>query len=167
MDDRITGAPESTIVQIVSGCHQKLEPPWEPEIIPVPLPESDGLTVLVVRVDPAKAPRLLLIHGAAPICLHGRNAVADRSRLTQLITEAAPQTVAAGLRLPPAALPRDDQGRETADFLLRTGNFVPVDASATWRPLSERGVQAFADALNNSPCTMHCSNGAHRSARAD
>ncbi|MGC9537594.1 AlbA family DNA-binding domain-containing protein [Streptomyces sp. UG1] len=151
LDDRIIGVPEDTIVKIVSGCHQKLEPPWEPEIIPVPLPETDGRMVLVVRVDPAKAPRPLLIQGAAPIRLHGRNAVADRARLARLINEAAPQTVAAGLRLPSAELPRDDQGEQAADFLVRTGMFVPVDASATWRPLSERGVRAFADALNNSP----------------
>jgi hypothetical protein len=149
--DRITGVPETTIVQVASGCHQKLEPPWVPEIIPVPLPETDGLMVLVVRVDPAKAPRPLLIQGAAPVRLHGRNAVADRPRLTQLITEAAPQSVASGLRLPPTELPYDDQGEQTADFLVRTGMFVPVDASATWRPLSERGVKAFADALNDSP----------------
>jgi hypothetical protein len=151
VDDRIVGVDEPTIVQIVNGCHQKLEPPWEPEIIPVPLPETGGRMVLVVRVDPAKAPRPLLIHGAAPVRLHGRNAVADRSRLAQLINEAAPQVVAAGLQLPPADLPRDDQGQQTADFLVRTGMFVPVDASATWRPLSERGVRAFAAALNSSP----------------
>lgn len=151
IEDRIVGVPEDTIVKIVSGCHQKLEPPWEPEIVPVPLPETDGLMVLVVRVDPAKAPRPLLIQGAAPIRLHGRNAVADRSRLAHLLTEAATQPAAAGIRLPPAELPRDDQGQEAADFLVRTGMYVPVDASATWRPLSERGVQAFADALNNSP----------------
>lgn len=149
--DRVTGVAESTIVQIVNACHQKLEPPWVPEIVPVPISESDGLMVLVVRVDPAKAPRPLLIQGAAPIRLHGRNAVADRARLTQLVTEAAPQTTTAGLRLPPAELPRDDQGQEAADFLVRSGMFVPVDASATWRPLSESGVKAFADALNSSP----------------
>lgn len=151
VSDRLIGVPEPTIVQIVSGCHQKLEPPWVPEIIPVPLPETDGLMVLVVRVDPAMAPRPLLIQGAAPIRLHGRNAVADRARLTQLITEPAPHAVAAGLRLSPVELSQNDQSQETADFLLRTGMFVPVDASATWRPLSERGVQVFTDALNNSP----------------
>lgn len=104
--DRITGVPEPTIVQIVNACHQKLEPPWEPEIIPVALPGTDGLMVLVVRVDPAKAPRPLLIGGAAPIRLHGRNAVADLPRLTQLVNETAPQTVATGVRLPPAELNR-------------------------------------------------------------
>ncbi|MFF5161546.1 helix-turn-helix domain-containing protein [Streptomyces sp. NPDC000348] len=151
IDDRIIGVPEDAIVQIVNGCHQTLEPPWEPEIIPVPLPETDDRMILVVRVDPAKASRPLLVQGAAPIRLHGRNALADRAGLARLINEAAPQAVAAGLRLPPADLPTDDQGKQNADFLVRTGMFVPVDASATWRPLSERGVQAFADALNNSP----------------
>ena len=151
VDDRIIGVPEEAIVQIVSGCHQTLEPPWEPEIIPVPLPETDGRMILVVRVDPAKASRPLLVQGAAPIRLHGRNALADRAGLARLINEAAPQAVAAGLRLPPADLPMDDQGKPSADFLMRTGMFVPVDAAATWRPLSERSVQAFADALNNSP----------------
>ncbi|MFE5587417.1 helix-turn-helix domain-containing protein [Kitasatospora sp. NPDC056531] len=151
VDDRVIGVPEPTIVQIVSACHQKLEQPWVPEIIPVPIPDSGGLMVLVVRVDPAKAPRPLLIAGAAPIRLHGRNAVAGLSRLTQLITEVAPQTRTAGLRLPLAELPRNDQGQETADFLVRSGMFVPVDSSATWRPLPERGIQSFADALNSSP----------------
>ncbi|MFF0143335.1 helix-turn-helix domain-containing protein [Streptomyces sp. NPDC005227] len=151
VDDRIIGVPEDAIVQIVNGCHQTLEPPWEPEIIPVHLPETEGRMILVVRVDPAKARRPLLVQGAAPIRLHGRNAVADRAGLARLINETAPQAVTAGLRLPPADLPTDDQGRPSADFLVRTGMFVPVDVSATWRPLSERGVQAFADALNNSP----------------
>ncbi|GGX82033.1 AlbA family DNA-binding domain-containing protein [Streptomyces fructofermentans] len=151
VDDRIIGVPEDAIVQIVNGCHQTLEPPWEPEIIPVPLPDSIGRMILVVRVDPAKAPCPLLVQGAAPIRLHGRNAVADRAGLARLINETAPQAATAGLRLPPADLPMDGQGRPSADFLVRTGMFVPVDASATWRPLSERGVQAFADALNNSP----------------
>jgi hypothetical protein len=149
--DRIKGVPEPTIVQIVNGCHQKLEPPWEPEIIPVPLPGTDGLMVLVVRVDPAKAPRPLLVGGAAPIRLHGRNAVADLPRLRHLVNETTPHAVATGIRLPPAELPRDGQGQETADFIVRTGMFVPVDASATWSPLSEAGVKAFADALDNSP----------------
>ncbi|WP_161789807.1 ATP-binding protein [Streptacidiphilus neutrinimicus] len=151
LDDRIIGVPESTIVQIVSACHQKLEPPWEPEIIPVPLPGSDGLMVLVVRVDPARAPRPLLIQGAAPIRLHGRNAVAGLPRLTQLITEAAPQVKTLGWRLPHPELPRDANGQHAADFLVHTGMFVPVDASATWSPLSESAVDAFAGALNNSP----------------
>ncbi|MET8102260.1 ATP-binding protein [Streptomyces sp. NPDC005236] len=151
VDDRIIGVPEDAIVQIVNGCHQTLEPPWEPEIIPVPLPETDGRMILVIRVDPAKASRPLLVQGAAPIRLQGRNAVADRAGLARLINEAAPHAVTAGLRLPPADLPMDNQRKPSADFLVRTGMFVPVDASATWRPLSERGVQAFADALNNSP----------------
>ncbi|MER5402589.1 hypothetical protein [Streptomyces sp. NPDC002599] len=85
VDDRIIGVSEDAIVQIVNGCHQTLESPWEPEIIPVPLPETDGQMILVVRVDPAKASRPLLVQGAAPIRLYGRNAVADRAGLARLI----------------------------------------------------------------------------------
>lgn len=151
LDDRIIGVPEETIVQIVSACHQKLEPPWTPEIIPVPLPDTDNKMVLVVRIDPDKAPRPLLIQGAAPIRLHGRNALAGRDRLTQLFAEAAPQVNPVGQRLPMLDLPTDRDGQPTADFLIRTGMFVPVDASATWRPLSERAVDFFATALNTSP----------------
>ncbi|MFF7603276.1 AlbA family DNA-binding domain-containing protein [Streptomyces mirabilis] len=76
VDDRVVGVPEGTIVQIVNGCHQTLEPPWVPEIVPLPLPETDGRMVLVVRVDPAKASRPLLVQDAAPMRLHGRNSVA-------------------------------------------------------------------------------------------
>jgi hypothetical protein len=46
---------------------------------PKPPPEADGRMILVVRVAPAKASRPLLIHGAAPIRLHGRKSVADRA----------------------------------------------------------------------------------------
>ena len=35
--NRLVGVPEATVVQIVNACHDKLEPPWEPQIIPVAL----------------------------------------------------------------------------------------------------------------------------------
>ena len=40
-----------------------------------------------MRIDAARAPRPLLISGAAPVRLQGRNATADRSRLAQLFSE--------------------------------------------------------------------------------
>ena len=33
---RLTGVPESAVVQIANACYESMEPPWEPEIIPVP-----------------------------------------------------------------------------------------------------------------------------------
>jgi predicted HTH transcriptional regulator len=85
--NRLVGVPEATVVQIVNACHDKLEPPWEPQIIPVALGGGSQSYVLVVRVDHTRAPRPVLIDGRAPIRLQGRNARADRGRLAQLFSE--------------------------------------------------------------------------------
>jgi hypothetical protein len=150
--DRLAGVPEQAVVQIVNACHEQFEPPWQPEIIPVPLTgDAEGHYILVIRIDPARAPRPLLINGAAPIRLQGRNATADRSRLAQLFYDSPIPSRNAGRRLNPPNLPTDQDGIPSADFVLRTGLIIPVDDAATWRPLSERTVAALADALNNSP----------------
>lgn len=149
--NRLVGVPDTAIVQVANACHEALEPPWQPEIVSVPLTGSAGLYILVVRVDPARAPRPLLIGGAAPVRLEGRNATADRARLRQLFSE-APTTLQARSRwLNAPDLPSDANGAPTADFVIRTGLTVPVDDAATWRPLSERGVGQLADSLNKSP----------------
>jgi hypothetical protein len=150
--DRLAGVPEQAVVQIVNACHEQLEPPWGPEIIPVPLTaDAPAQYVLVVRVDPARAPRPLLISGAAPIRLQGRNATADRIRLAHLFSESSLAPRGAGRRLNPPDLPATEDGRPSADFVVRTGLLIPVDDAAAWRPLSERAVGALADALSNSP----------------
>jgi predicted HTH transcriptional regulator len=69
--NRLSGVPDSAVVQIANACHEALEPPWQPEIIPVPLDQSAGLYIVVIRVDPARAPRPLLMSGGAPIRLQG------------------------------------------------------------------------------------------------
>jgi len=149
---RLTGVPEAAVVQIANACHEILEPPWEPEIIPVPLTaEGTGSYVLLIRVDPARAPRPLLINGAAPIRLHGRNATADRARLASLFSQSPVALNSGGRRLNPPELPTAADGSPAADFVIRTGLLVPVDDAATWRPLSERAVCLLAEALNGSP----------------
>jgi len=149
---RVVGVPDTAVVQVANACHEMLEPPWEPEIIPVPLTAgSTNLYVLVIRVDPARAPRPLLIGGAAPIRLQGRNATADRARLAQLFSESPVSLRSAGRRLNPPEMPTAADGSPAADFVIRTGLLIPVDEAATWRPLSERAVGQLADALNGSP----------------
>jgi Schlafen, AlbA_2 len=149
---RLAGVPEAAVAQIANACHETLEPPWEPEIIPVPLTaEPAGLYVLVIRVDPARAPRPLLLSGAAPIRLQGRNATADRARLAQLFSESPVPLRSAGRRLNPPDLATAADGSPAADFVIRTGLLIAVDDAATWRPLSERAVGLLADALNRSP----------------
>jgi hypothetical protein len=149
---RLAGVPGQALVQIVNACHEQLEPPWEPEIVPVPLmAESEGRCILVIRIDAARAPRPLLISGAAPVRLQGRNATADRSRLAQLFSEIPSPLRGGGRRLNPPDLPAGADGAPSADFVIRTGLLIPAGDAATWRPLSERAVGTLADALNNSP----------------
>ncbi len=150
--DRLAGVPDTAVVQIANACHESLEPPWQPEIIPVPMgTDNFGLHVLVIRVNPSSAPRPLLIGGTAPIRLQGRNATADRGRLAQLFRESPAVPRPAGRRLPAPDLPAQADGSPTADLIIRTGLIIPVDEAATWRPLSDRTVSHLAEALNNSP----------------
>jgi hypothetical protein len=122
------------------------------QIIPVRMTDDEvAQYVLVIRVDPAKAPRPVLLDGAAPIRLQGRNATADRTRLGQLFSESAPSLRGTGRRLPVPELPATSDGTPAADFIIRTGLLVPVDDAVAWRPLSERSVEALANSLNSSP----------------
>lgn len=151
-DDRLVGVSEEAITQITSGCHTRLEPPWEPEILVLPLPEKTGRYLLVIRVFSAIAPRPVLLDGAAPIRLNGRNATADRMRLAQLFSE-VPQraTWAAPLPVPQLA---SAHSRMDALFILRSGLRSPVGPAAAWQPLSERAVRHLGDALEESQLTQ-------------
>lgn len=154
-ESRVVGVPGATATQIVDACHDSLEPPWQPEIVQVPIPGTDTY-ILVVRVDAAGAPRPLLMQGTAPVRLHGRNATADRHRLAQLFTEAAPAFQAVGRALSPPNLPESQKvsGSEQpvpVDFIVRSGLLLPLDEAATWKPLSEKGVDLLAETLNKSP----------------
>src|SRR3954464_11072476 len=52
-DDRVVkGVKEKTIEAVAEHCHGKIEPPWIPEIVPVPMDDDSGLYVLVLRVVP-------------------------------------------------------------------------------------------------------------------
>ena len=57
-DDRIVrGVKEKTIESAADHCAAKIEPPWVPEIIAVPLGQGSDLYVLVLRVVPGHHPR--------------------------------------------------------------------------------------------------------------
>lgn len=149
--NRLVGVPEAAVVQIVNACHDKLEPPWEPQIIPVALDGGSQSYVLVVRVDHTRAPRPVLIDGHAPIRLQGRNARADRGRLAQLFSETSAPGQAMRRLVTAPDLPTNQDGSPAADFVIRGGLVLPVGEVATWRPLSERSVGLLAAALNTSP----------------
>ena len=143
----LVGVEEGTLVQIVNACHDSLEPPWQPEIIPLGL--GDGRFVLVVRVDASRTPRPVLLRGAAPVRLHGRNGVADRERLARLFQESTHPV--SKLRRPERLTGAPPGTKDIYDFALRCGMVLPVGDTAAWRPLSDRGIDALAKALDASP----------------
>ncbi|MGA5895096.1 helix-turn-helix domain-containing protein [Streptomyces venetus] len=152
-EDRVVGVDaQSVLDQIVSGCYEKFDPPWEPKFISVPLDDGSGLSVIVIKVDPNAAPRPLLMDMKAPIRLSGRNASADRDRLLALAREdRLADAVPMGQHVTSPQIPQDNEGSPTADFIFRTGINVPIGEAAAWRPLSERTLATLTQALNNAP----------------
>lgn len=155
-EDRVVGVDaQSVLDQIVSGCYEKFDPPWEPKFIPVPLDDGSGRSVIVIKVDPNAAPRPLLMDMKAPIRLSGRNASADRDRLLALAREdRLADAVPMGQHVASPQIPQDNEGSPTADFIFRTGINVPIGEAAAWRPLSERTLATLTQALNNSPLPL-------------
>jgi hypothetical protein len=152
-DDRsVEGVPESEQVSIANACHDVLEPPWQPEVITIPVPDSQPTKfVLVLRVDPERAPRPILVNGAAPIRLPGRVAIAPRDQLRQLFSEAStPSLSQAGRLVRPPQLLLGSDGEPMVEFILRSGIVVPISAAAWWRPISEAGASRLSDAFKES-----------------
>ncbi|WP_189269790.1 AlbA family DNA-binding domain-containing protein [Streptomyces fuscichromogenes] len=140
----LKGVKEKTVDYVADHCYAKIEPPWVPEIIPVPMDDDSGRYVLVLRVVPGQHPSPLLVGGIAYVRDHSTTHPADWQRLKQLFGEPeSAQELAWNLQAPP-------QGGQDEDFVIRTGLNFPVSREALWRPLSERSIDAFADALNNS-----------------
>lgn len=152
--ERLIGVGEAAIVQIVNACHDSLEPPWIPEMIPVRIREGEDSFIIVVRVDASTAPRPILINNAAPVRLHGRNALADRNRLSQLFSEEISGPIYSRRRIDPPHLPQNSFGDPDADFVIRSGFWVPISETANWRPISETSVLELVRILNDSPLHM-------------
>jgi hypothetical protein len=153
-DDRIVrGVKEKTIESVADHCAAKIEPPWVPEIIAVPLSQGSDLYVLVLRVVPGHHARPLLVDGVAYIRHQNTTHPADWQRLRDLFAESAAALQDDLWDLHAPDLPRAANGAAdgTVDFVLRSGLNVTVTRDAQWRPLSEHTVTAFTGALNRSP----------------
>lgn len=147
---QLVGVSESTVDQVANACHDKLEPPWEPEIIPLPLAAGEDSFLLVLRVHAERAPRPILIDGKAFIRLTGRNAPADRGQLARLFAGPNQETRWTTAILQPPQLPTGSDGSVSVDFTIRTGLIVPLGEAAVRRPLSERGIELLIAALKRS-----------------
>lgn len=149
-DDReVTGVKERTIEAVSQHCHNTLDPPWVPEVVPVPMDNGSGKYVLMMRVVPGLAPRPLLVEGAAPIRHNNTTHAASWHQLAALFAEDDALT-----QMDPWVIkaPRlqDDQHSQV-DLILRTGLNIGIDPRAAWRPLREQHVDQLATALNTTP----------------
>ncbi|MFG2142580.1 helix-turn-helix domain-containing protein [Streptomyces sp. NPDC048696] len=150
----VKGVKEKTVDAVADHCYAKIEPPWVPEVIPVPLGQGSDRYVLVLRVVPGQHRRPLLVDGVAYVRDHSTTHPASWHRLRELFAETASAQESAWRLEAPHLLDRPQGGPDPAvDFVMRTGVDFPVSAEALWRPLSERSIDAFADALNESRLT--------------
>ncbi len=153
-DRRVTGVEEDVIKRVADHCSTKIEPPWVPEIIPVPLDENSDRFVLVLRVPPDHPYRPLLVEGVAYVRHQNTTYPADWQRLRDLFVETgAPNGSdnAWTIRSPDLPVGVDGIQDETVDFIIRSGLEIPVSRDAKWRPLDERTVGRLIGALNQSP----------------
>ncbi|MFG2016898.1 AlbA family DNA-binding domain-containing protein [Actinomadura geliboluensis] len=151
-DRKIIGVKEKTLERVSEHCYSAIEPPWVPDIVPVPMDDGSGKYVLVIRVVPGVGPRPLLIEGAAPLRHHNTTHPASWQQLAALFaeTDARVQSDPWAIRAPD--LLRDGFGNadEHVDLIVRSGLNIAIDPQAAWRPLREQDVNQLADALNRS-----------------
>jgi len=149
--DRLVGITQEQVTAVASSIHDTLEPPWDPELIPVSMADQENRYVLVIRIDHSVAPRPILIRGKAFIRLQGRNGVADRSRLRELFIEGPATAQVESDWLPPINIREHrSDGSVEYDFVMRTGLVLPLGDAAKWRPFSEQEVAALLNALSNA-----------------
>ena len=152
----VKGVKEQTIESVAEHCRAKIEPPWVPPIIVVPLGQGGSdRYVLVLRVVPGQHTRPLLVDGVAPVRDQNTTHPADWQRLRDLFTEAGAVLQDDAWTIQAPSLPRGADGTpdSTVDLVVRSGLDFPVSREAKWRPLSEKTVAAFTEALNQSPLT--------------
>jgi schlafen family protein len=151
----VRGVKEKTIEAVAEHCQAKIEPPWVPPIIPVPLGQGSDLYVLVLRVVPGQHVRPLLVDGVAYVRHQSTTHPADWQRLRDLYAEAdaVVQNDAWTIQAPSLPQGADGTSDSTVDLVIRSGLDFPVAREAKWRPLSEKTVDAFTRALTQSPLT--------------
>ena len=123
---RVVGTTEGAFLQVVNGCWDGLEPPFRPEIIPVPCHERR--VVLLIRIDPAVIVRPVVRNGKVWIRLEGRNAPAPLPEMQRLFAEAPPvATDSQGYRsLGPWSASFARSGGQEPNMVLRSAMVVPL-----------------------------------------
>jgi hypothetical protein len=146
------GVPRGDALRLTNKCHTLLDPPFVPEILPVPLRDSEKV-VLILRVRPDKAPVRPIISrkdrvGKTYIRLGETTVEADPYRLRQLFAE--PVSQGREDRPTVSLLPSNTGYGDRQDFslVLRVGYRARGGTESTWTS-GER--EAISKALKNSP----------------
>jgi hypothetical protein len=151
---KIVGVKEATIQAVAQHCYSKIEPPWVPPIVAVPLDDGSDRFVLVLRIVPGQHPTPLLFENIAYVRHQLTTYPADWRRLGELFANSTvtTQDQVWDVRRPDAPHRGNmDIAGDAVEFIFRAGLNVPVSHDAQWRPLSERTVDALAAGLNKSP----------------
>jgi hypothetical protein len=130
--DDIRGVSRSEKDRLVSQMATNFDPPWSPEVIEVPLPES-GKVVLVIRIDRELVPAPIVLDGRILIRLDGRNVAASRQIMATLIAQAGPTQELVHFRREATRSPANhrsavppQQGVEQPDLHFRAVTSVPL-----------------------------------------
>ena len=147
---QLLGVEETVATSIANVCHDSLEPPWVPEIIPLPIDEKRDMPhrrahgAQSAHLDPSSTK-------GGPWC--GYMTVWRLPIEVVWLScskEAAASVPAIGLGITPPQIDRDADGNPNADFVIRSGVHVPLGERASWRPFSDRAIERLASALFES-----------------
>ncbi|MFJ3841938.1 ATP-binding protein [Streptomyces sp. NPDC090054] len=149
----LRGVQPSDKDKLVNKMVTVFDPPgWCPDVIPVTL---DGITLLVVRVNPDTVARPLLYRGAAKVRVDGRNITADRRLLGRLFEEAdaAPTPLGLDPRFAPdqhlSPRHRQTYREDPPDVVIRASASRPLRRDGVRRRLGGATIDALTASLSD------------------
>jgi hypothetical protein len=158
-EDRIVGVPKAEHDAVASNLHA-LIPEAMPEIIPVAIPGSDRLD-LVLRVDADAVPHPVMVSGKALFRIPGHSVPADRRRVLDLVARDQAARDAERGRMNVLSIPwhpteiglwPEDEDPQLRAGALRVIGGLELPRRVLDQPwLDSAARQAALNALNNSP----------------
>jgi len=82
----VIGVEPGRKMELVNQMGSQYDPPWSPEVVDVPTGDGDKV-VLVIRIDPDRAPRPIVHGGRIQVRLDGRDIPANRQLIRALLDE--------------------------------------------------------------------------------